>query len=163
MTEKASRIDRVLARVAPMHEWLVPPATGALVVILFIATPAGLLSLVMYVTIVLLGAEDPVASLMGGAAAVAAAIVGGILAGTIYSLVGRFVARIPHIGPYIAGILTISPYFAALMFGIRALNERPLLRPIEDAEVLATIICSVIFGSAFGHAAASEASGEEHG
>lgn len=153
IAERLAGLDGWLER---QPAWLRPPIYGALIVVFLMGARGAAFTLPLLVVAVLFISKHPARDLALGAALVGAAIVGGGLAGLAYSVAGRWVRPIPTIGPYAAGVLTVAPYMAVITLIVRVSDARPLVSPIQTAEVIAFGIMSVLFGVALGQALFTE-------
>jgi hypothetical protein len=125
---------RVLNRVPP---WLRPAVVGA--VVAFVLT-AGRVVLVLPTFVRRRHVERDVVWLT------AAAPVLGAAAGLAYSLVGKPLSRVPGVGPYLGGVVTMGAYFAAMAALVIASGERA-----NAGLWFGFGVCTLIFGLLFGH------------
>lgn len=103
------------------------------------------------VVILLIKSDRPLHDLGVGASVLALLLVASAVGGLIYGLVGRSIKRVPVVGPYMAGTLSVAPYMITLIPIIRLSENRPLLGPFDGAELFASAVCAVLFGGVLGH------------
>jgi hypothetical protein len=125
---------RIIAR---MPAWLRPAVAGALVVLVL---TAGRVLLALPTFIHRREALSDALKL-----AVAAPALGAV-AGLAYSFVGRPLRRVPAIGPYLAGLVTVGAYLGAMAGLAIAWGEEA-----DEAFWVAFGVCAVIFGLVLGH------------
>jgi hypothetical protein len=76
----------------------------------------------------------------------AAAPLLGAAAGLAYSLVGKPLSRVPGVGPYLGGAVTMGAYFGAMAAFVVASGEKA-----DEGFWVALGLCTLIFGPIFGH------------
>jgi hypothetical protein len=81
---------------------------------------------------------------------VLAAVTGaGFLGGAAYVILGRPARRIPAVGPYLAGVITIAGYMGAVLLASPFISDEPLVKQRSDLVIFA--IVTVLFGLFAGH------------
>jgi hypothetical protein len=120
--------------------YLGPPLFGAAALFLVVAFRM-LLHLLSIIHSPLLRAQAPI---------VLAAVTGaGFLGGAIYVILGRPARRVPMIGPYLAGVITIAAYMGAVLLASPFISAEPLVKQRSDLVIFA--IVTVFFGLIAGH------------
>jgi hypothetical protein len=120
--------------------YLGPPLFGAAALFLVVAFRM-LLRLSSIIHSPLLRAQAPI---------VLAAVSGaGFLGGAAYVILGRPARRVPVIGPYLAGVITIAAYMGALLLASPFISAEPLVKHRSDLAIFAII--TVFFGLVAGH------------
>jgi len=141
---------RLLEWIATLPAWLRPAVYGALLIVLFMGMRGAFVVGPILLVLLLLKSHAPLADLALILLCVGLAVVGGALSGLLYSLIGRWVARIPLLGPYLAGILTVVPYMAVVAVIVQLSDYKPLHALGKEDLVIAGIM-SVIFGPFVGY------------
>jgi hypothetical protein len=151
LDRQAERFDKW---VASRPDWARPPIYGALIVpaiVVFKITKLWpLLALLLIIGFARGGLGDPRALLVA-AGILILAMCGGAVGGLAYSLLGRPLRRVPGIGRYLAGLVSVAPYVALIIPGIRLKEGKSLWGPIGSAELFAFWVCTVLFGLTIGH------------
>ena len=148
---RPSGTERLEAWIEGLPEWLRPPFYGALFLLLMLKLKGAAILLPLGVLGILFTSKTPGPDLVRLANFFLIAILGGFAAGVGYTLVGRWIRRIPLIGPYLAGIATIVPYTFALALIIRIDEARPLLGALTRTELIVMGVISVLFGPPLGY------------
>jgi hypothetical protein len=120
--------------------YLGPPLFGAVALFAVVAVRM-LLNLSSILQNPLLRAQAPVA--------LTAVTAAGFLAGVAYVALGRPARRVPLIGPYLAGVITIAAYMGAVLFASPFISQEPLVKGRSDLVIFAVV--TVFFGLFAGH------------
>jgi hypothetical protein len=120
--------------------YLGPPLFGGLALFAVVAIRM-LLNLSSIMQSPLLRAQAPVA--------LAAVTAAGFLAGVAYVALDRPARRVPLIGPYLAGVITIAAYMGAVVVASPFISDEPLMKERSDLVIFA--IVTVFFGLFAGH------------
>ncbi|HEY2375781.1 MAG TPA: hypothetical protein VGH98_07360 [Gemmatimonadaceae bacterium] len=100
----------------------------------------------------LLGAVRQPRLLLPALGAIVLASAGGAGGGLVYSLIGRPVRRVPVLGPYLAGIITVCGYLGSVLMLMTVAGDRRELTKNGMAESLVTFgLVSIFFGLIVGH------------
>ena len=75
----------------------------------------------------------------------------GAAGGFGYTLLGAPARRIPVLGPYVAGIVSVAAYMLALLVVAPYISNEPLIEDKTGAIIFASV--TVFFGVIFGHSA----------
>src|SRR5262245_12836311 len=67
-------------------------------------------------------------------------------AGLAYTLFGRYLRRLPAIGIYMAGIVTVSPYFFGFPYLERMAAQKPVLAPLTGMDWGTVVFASLVGG-----------------
>jgi len=73
----------------------------------------------------------------------------GAAGGFGYSLLGAPARRIPYVGPYVAGLVTIGSYMGALLVAAPYISDDPLIHDKADVVIFACV--TAFFGLLAGH------------
>jgi len=130
--------------------WLRPPVYGALFIV-FLMGLRGLFIALPLILIGLLWSRTPITELGMILTFLGLALLGGFLAGLSYSLVGRWLRRIPLMGPYLAGLVTVVPYMLVALVMVHLGEQTPLQWPPEGADVFTVTLLSLLFGPFLGY------------
>jgi hypothetical protein len=120
--------------------YLGPPLFGAAALFLVVAFRM-LLHLSSIIHSPLLRAQAPIA--------LAAVTGAGFLGGAAYVILGRPARRVPVIGPYLAGVITIAAYMGAVLLASPFISAEPVVKQRSDLVIFA--IVTVFFGLFAGH------------
>jgi len=132
-------IGRLGDAVDRLPPWARPAIWGALVV-------GGMTALRMLAAVRSLVQDPSRGLLMLGI--LAAAMAAGALGGLVYSFAGRPLRRVPRVGRYLAGIVTVAGYMGAIVLGA-ALAGQPIMN--DGAGFTAFVVVTTLFGIAVGH------------
>jgi hypothetical protein len=149
----ASWLDRAAARVEALPAFWRPPAIGAGFVLAYMAAKALYLAPVLLVGLAVALVREGPRVLLAVPLVVAVAVLAGASGGLAWSLVGRFLARVPKVGAYLAGWVVVGAYLAV---ALDLLTRFRLLRPryqhawTEPRSLVPFALCVLIFGAAFG-------------
>ena len=78
----------------------------------------------------------------------------GAAGGFGYTLLGAPARRLPVIGPYVAGIISVGSYMLALLIAAPFISKEPLIEDRTGAIIF--VVVTVFFGLVFGHSAFRE-------
>lgn len=81
--------------------------------------------------------------------ALAAAAAIGFAGGAAYVIFGRALRRVPRIGPYLAGIVTMTAYMGTGIVLISIGDDKPMIK--DRAGVIIFAVCTLVFGIALGY------------
>jgi hypothetical protein len=81
--------------------------------------------------------------------ALAAVAGAGFLGGAAYVILGRPARRVPAVGPYLAGVITIAAYMGALLLASPFISDEPLVKQRSDLVIFAVV--TLFFGLLAGH------------
>ena len=84
--------------------------------------------------------------------AVAVAAAGGAAGGLVYVYLGAPLRKVPIVGPYLAGIVTIGSYLAIILFLVERIEPGKGLSLNDPASRFSFILCSLLLGVVAGHA-----------
>jgi hypothetical protein len=134
-------LARILLFAQKLPQWLRPALFGAAVLFIIV----GLRMLFAFPLILKQhkGAEFA----LGLLAATGAGAAGGFG----YTLLGAPARRIPFLGPYVAGVISVGAYMLALLFAAPYISDDPLIEHRTSTIIFAVV--TVFFGLVFGHAA----------
>jgi hypothetical protein len=146
-------VSRRLARLAHWVEelpaWARLPVYGALFLGALIGLHGGLIGIPLAVIIILLKSQHVARDLLGGAAIVIVAVIGGAASGTAYAVAQRWVAPIPRVGRSLAGIVTVAPYMLVASGIVHATQSAHWYDPPGAADVFAFALGTIVFGLAW--------------
>jgi hypothetical protein len=94
--------------------------------------------------------QDP-ARITEFASVLLAATGAGAMGGFGYTLLGAPSRRIPVVGPYVAGVVSVGAYMLALLLVAPYISNEPLVEDRAGAIIFAVV--TIFFGLLFGHAA----------
>jgi len=133
---------RAMSWIEARPEWSRPALYGA-------ALLAAMTS--VRVVFLILGAFQRPMLLLWALGAMALAALGGAAGGFVYSFIGRPARRVPVVGPYLAGIITVAGYVGCIL-ALVALGDGDFRTKLEsDSMVFAFSITSILFGLVIGH------------
>ena len=75
----------------------------------------------------------------------------GAAGGLGYTLLGAPSRRIPLVGPYVAGVVSVGAYMLALLLVAPYISNEPLID--DQAGAIIFLVVTVFFGLVFGHSA----------
>jgi drug/metabolite transporter (DMT)-like permease len=81
--------------------------------------------------------------------ALAAVAGAGFLGGAAYVILGRPARRVPAVGPYLAGVITIAAYMGALLLASPFISDEPLVKQRSNLVIFAVV--TLFFGLLAGH------------
>ena len=84
--------------------------------------------------------------------AVAVAAAGGAAGGLVYVYLGAPLRRVPIVGPYLAGIVTIGSYLAIILLLIERIEPGKGLSFNDPSGRFSYILCTLLLGVIAGHA-----------
>jgi hypothetical protein len=132
---------RILAWVEDLPEFWKPVAFGALFIVAYAIMFGGVITIPIIAAVICFRSATPLAELGRLAAILLLAVVGGGLSGLSYTLTGRFLRRVPWIGPFVAGVATAIPYSVLLVLIGRVGDHQPMFAPfrLEDYILLGVV------------------------
>jgi len=135
-------LERFFTFAERVPSWLRPAFFGA----------AALFSVVVFRMLFALPGivQDP-AKITEFASVLLAATGAGAMGGFGYTLLGAPSRRIPIVGPYVAGVVSVGAYMLALLFVAPYISREPLVEDRAGAIIFAVV--TLFFGLLFGHAA----------
>lgn len=122
-------------------EWMRPAFYGAAILAAMTSIRAAF---------ILLGAVRQPRLVLLALGAVAVAALAGAGGGLVYAFVGRPVRRVPVVGPYVAGIITVAGYMGSILT-LMALTGADRTDGRISASLFAFGIVSILFGLVVGH------------
>ena len=151
MLPEPETLQRLQARIDRFPRVTRSMAYGAFILWLVIAFRGGPVLIPLLLLLLLITSDTALTDIVFIAAAFAMATIGGALAGLAYEVLGRPLRRIPAIGPYVAGVVTVIPYAAAVVLIVRAKRGDPILAPPDFPAVLSVGIAALLFGPLLGY------------
>jgi hypothetical protein len=85
----------------------------------------------------------------GAALALGAATGAGFVGGAAYVVLGRAAKRVPYIGPYLTGLITVGAYMGALVIAAPYAFGEDIMKGRSDAIIVAGV--TAFFGLVVGH------------
>jgi hypothetical protein len=134
-------LARILLFAQKLPQWLRPAFFGAAVLFIIVGLR------MLFALPLILKQHKGGEFVLGLLAATGAGAAGGFG----YTLLGAPSRRIPFLGPYIAGVISVGAYMLALLFAAPYISDEPLIEDRTSAIIFAVV--TVFFGLVFGHAA----------
>ena len=150
-TQSVSTADAFWAKIDNVPEFWQPVAYGAAFVPFVLMAKGIAFILPLYLIYLLFTSTQAFEDFGRILLAFLIATVGGALAGLSYTLLGRYIRRVPLAGPYVAGIVTVFPYALMLTFVLRIRNNESLLANLTTADFVIALIMASLFGPVLGY------------
>jgi hypothetical protein len=143
---------KLQAWITTLPEFWQPIATGASVIVVFMAARGAAFLLPIALIYVLVTSSTPFADLAKGAGFFLIAILGGALSGLMYSLVGRRLRQFGVVGYYLSSVISVAPYMLVLVHLGLDSKSPALLHRADAWDYGFAAVVSIVVGSLFGHA-----------
>ena len=145
----------LLVRLAVWIEKLPAPlrsaATGMAMVLGFMWMRGTLYVVPIVVALIFLSSANPASDLALGAGVVALAVLAGGVGGLAYGTLGIPARRVPLVGAYLAGIVSIAPYILFVYLINQARDHKPLLGKPGTEDIAIYTAMTLFFGAFLGH------------
>ncbi len=155
MSSFKDQLERASTWVDSRPDWLKPALMAPAFLLAMITARAGVVGLLVVLPVAIVGllfqSETPFHDLALGAGLIGLLFLAAAVSGLVYSLLGRPLRRVPWIGPYLAGIVSVVPYLGAVDLLVRASHHEPILAPFHRLDWFSLTFTALLFGCGLGY------------